>query len=200
MNKKLNKIIILAIFTMIYTYGIFWLPNDLFLVLTMVSLGGLVLVIPILFFLVFIKSIRYVFRNGDRMGLVPIGILILTFVLFKFFFPADIQRNMNYDLTIDAYKEVVQLIKDGELERDSDNHVMLTGEYQKLSEVSYAYVPELEGEDLLVGFVYEAGFPDEDLWLVYSNGGEELIKENIDANLYRSIKKKEENWYFVQFN
>lgn len=200
MNKKLNKIIILAIFTMIYTYGIFWLPNDLFLVLTMVSLGGLVLVIPILFFLVFIKSIRYVFRNGDMMGLVPIGILILTFVLFKFFFPADIQRNMNYDLTIDAYKEVVQLIKDGELERDSDNHVMLTGEYQKLSEVSYAYVPELEGEDLLVGFVYEAGFPDEDLWLVYSNGGEELIKENIDANLYRSIKKKEENWYFVQFN
>ena len=63
----------------------------------------------------------------------------------------------------------------------------------------YIYVYLNEDNKILIAFLYKAGFPDEDQYLFYSSGGQELIEENLNKSLYESITKKDENWYFVQF-
>lgn len=199
-DKKLIRLILLAIVVFILGYGLLWLPDEIYLTIGFLTFGFIIWGVPILIIFVLVKSIMYFFETSNVMGGGPVGILVITIYLFLFMNPTVLKRERNYVLTIAQRNEVVQLIKDGKLERDSNNYVLLTDEYRKLSEAPYVYVPELGEEELLVGFVYEAGFPDEDLWLVYSNGGEELITSHIDDPLYSKIWQQEENWYFVQFN
>lgn len=195
MNKKIKLLIILATLWVILTYGIFWLPDEY-----MLLIGLIFIFIPITFIIILVCSLIYTLNNSDISGIIPITILCTIFILFISFFPTDIKREYKYESQTIDRQEIIELIKDGKLKEYSDNHILLPGEYKHLSESPYLYVPINYENELLVGFLFEAGFPDEDLWLIYSTGGEELIKENIDQSLYNNITKKDNNWYLVQFN
>jgi len=194
-NKDLSKLILWALIWLIGVYGIFLLPDYL------LFLCGIFYILFIIlgFVFTFVGSIKYIIIKKDFFGFIPITMLASIVLILLFFSPTDIKKEFSYQAKVEKRNEVVNLIRKGEVERDSNNYVWLTEEYNDLSESSYLYVPVLEEDKALVGFLFKAGIPDEDLWLVYSSCGEDLIKDNIDTSLYSSITMKEENWYFVQF-
>ena len=70
--------------------------------------------------------------------------------------------------------------------------------YEKTSRNKIAKVYLNSAEDTLIGFYLACAFYENYSQIIYSSGGEELIKNNIN-NIYE-IEQKNENWFFVYFD
>lgn len=109
---------------------------------------------------------------------------------FKDFFYG--KRAVRENLILDLKNEKIKV--------DDNNIVILSDKYNNLAENNYIKVFNCDNEECLVSFLYKAGFPDEDVYVIYSSTDDELIKKYIDKNLYKFIKKIDNNWYLVQYN
>ena len=91
-------------------------------------------------------------------------------------------------------------LKNEKIKVDDNNMVILSDKYNNLAENNYIRVFNCDNEECLVSFLYKAGFPDEDVYVIYSSTDDELIKKYIDRSFYKFIKKLDNNWYLVQYN
>lgn len=91
-------------------------------------------------------------------------------------------------------------LKNSKINIDKNNKVVLTKKYNNLAENNYIDVFKCDNEECVVAFLYKAGFPDEDKFIVYTSKDDELIKKYIDKGLYHHMKKIDDNWYLVQCN
>ena len=91
-------------------------------------------------------------------------------------------------------------LKNEKIKVDDNNIVILSDKYNNLAENNFIRVFRCDNEECLVSFLYKAGFPDEDVYVIYSSTDDELIKKYIDKNLYKFIKRIDNNWYLVQYN
>ena len=91
-------------------------------------------------------------------------------------------------------------LKNEKIKVDDNNMVILLDKYNYLAENNYIRVFNCDNEECLVSFLYKAGFPDEDVYVIYSSTDDELIKKYIDRSFYKFIERIDNNWYLVQYN
>lgn len=94
--------------------------------------------------------------------------------------------------------EYVKLVESGNLDIEEKKTIELPKKYEKISRTGKAYIYLNTEDELLLGFHFDLSFPDGGSELVYSSGGEKLIKDNIN-DIYE-ISKKDKNWFIVYFN
>lgn len=197
--KKENILIIISIILFVYSYVLFWF-DEILIILSMLTGGIAIFIIPICFLIILIQSIRYYKKEQNFTYLLPILILIIFVIFFFKYNPLKIKKEQDFNSKFEKRIELVEKIKIGEIEVEENNQINVPSEYEGLADNDYIYVYLNEDNKILIAFLYKAGFPDEDQYLFYSSGGQELIEENLNKSLYESITKKDENWYFVQFN
>lgn len=97
-------------------------------------------------------------------------------------------------------EELILKIKNNEIELDEYNFAKIPEEYSQVATNSKVRVLINTEEETLIGFLYKAGFPDEEQYIYYSNQDDKFIKEQIgESNIY-NIEIIIDDWYFVQYN
>ena len=83
---------------------------------------------------------------------------------------------------------------------DENKYAKLQEEYGQVAANSKVRVLMNTEEEILIGFLYKPGFPDEDQYIYYSNKDDKFIKDQIgESNVY-SVEIIMNDWYFVQYN
>lgn len=197
--KKENILIMSSVVLFVYSYILFWF-DELYIILSMLTYGLAIFLIPICFLIILIQSIRFYKKEKDFIYLISIIILIILTVFFFKYNPAKIKKEYDFNSKLEKRIELIEKIKLGAIEVEENKEIKLPSEYVGLADNDSIYVYLNEADETLIAFLYKAGFPDEAQYLFYSSGGQKLIEENVDKSLYKVITKKDENWYFVQFN
>ncbi len=119
--------------------------------------------------------------------------LILACVVFNLF--------MNYDMNFEEYEqdrlEIIRMVKDNELVPDKLGNCIMPEQYKKLSQDGWIYIYQNDSEGQVISFWVLRGMQSGSKELIYSTGGEELIKANETGHPIISIEKLKDNWYYV---
>lgn len=93
--------------------------------------------------------------------------------------------------------EIVELVKNNELEQDYDTLYKVPNKYNKLTKDGLIVVFQNNEDGIQVGFYVFRGMQTGSCYLMYSSGGEELIKENETGHPIVEIEYFKDDWYFV---
>lgn len=131
-------------------------------------------------------------------------ILFFIFLFFSVFavfdFINDKKLKTDFESKLILREEVIDKIENKELEIYKNNRVILTEKYGDVAENNYVYVYVCNDKEKVISFLYKAGIPDEDQYIFYSSGNDDLIKKYVPKSYYSYIEKITDNWYMVQFN
>ncbi len=159
--------------------------------------------IPIYFVLVlaYIIISIYVFidilKNRKIINFIVLIIMIIGIILNVFFPFQKIKYSFNFKKYFDQRNEVINYVRDDDIILDENNKATLPLKYCNLSSECKIKVYQAN-DSLVVGFSLYRGFLGEGSKLfVYSSGKDEVknIKKSIDYIF--SIKKLDDNWYYV---
>ena len=120
-------------------------------------------------------------------------LLILSWGVCKLF--------MNYDMKFEEYEqdrlEIIRMVKENELVPDKLGNCIMPEEYKKLSQDGWIYIYKNDSEGQVISFWVLRGMQSGSIELIYSTGGEELIRANETGHPIISIEKLKDNWYYV---
>lgn len=108
--------------------------------------------------------------------------------------------NKEFNELLNKREELIVKIKNNEIELDENNFAKLPEEYNQVATNGRVRVLRNIDDEILIGFLYRAGFPDEEQYIYYSNKDAEFIKEQIGKNNVYNIKIIIDDWYYVQYN
>ena len=133
---------------------------------------------------------------------VKILFFIFLFVVITLIidFIGDKKFKNDFDSKLILREEVIEKIESKELKLYKNNKVILTEKYYNVAENNYVYVYVCNDKEKVISFLYKAGIPDEDQYIFYSSGNDDLIKKYVPKSYYSYIEKITDNWYMVQFN
>ncbi len=195
MKKYILFIITIILFIFCFLYGWYsdYLTNLLFIFIPIISL--ILFVIWIVLMIVLLLKIR---KRKGILDFCSIGILIII-TLFSFFFPyREIKTRVELSLFESERLEVIEMIINDELvPSDEYGNVELPSKYKKLSTSGEVSVYQNDDNGVVVCFWIFRGLQSGSIKLIYSTGGEELIRENEKGHPIISIEKLRDNWYYV---
>ena len=155
-------------------------------------------VIFISFIICIIKVIKNLITGYDLFSFLSLIILILI-IIFFFFFPF---RNAKIKFELDLYEKnrkiIIEKIKNNYLNADENGNVILPKEYKNLSTSGSVFVYQNDEKGQVVGFWVFRGMLSGSIEIIYSTGGEELIRKNETGHPIIYIEKLKENWYYVE--
>lgn len=197
MKRKKLLIGSIIIFSLSFIYN--WFADRLFNSLFMISL-----IIPLIIFIgfifCFIFSIKEIVDNKKFIDNISIFILVIT-VLVTFFFPFRMAKTK---LELLLYKQdrnkIIEMVKNNEMKIDDNGNVELPNKYHKISSSGEITVYQNDNDGILICFWIFRGTMSSSTKLIYSNRGEELIKENAWIDEIKSITRLEEKWFYVETN
>lgn len=120
--------------------------------------------------------------------------------IFMFDKSREIKLKNDFESKLNLREEIIEKIKNNEIEVDENGNAVITEEYYGISDNDYVHIFVCNNEETVIAFLYKSGFPDESQYIVYSSSDDKLIKKYVDKSLYSYIEKIENNWYFVQYN
>ncbi len=158
------------------------------------------LLLVILCAVFFAVSIWVISKRQNKDGYVALAILVAN-ILVVFFFPFRIIRtNFEFKLYARERARVIELVEGGELIPNKIGTVSLPDEYKKASSSGEAHVYKCDEEGQVIGFWIERGLLSQSIELIYSTGGEELIRKNAVSHPIASIMEFADRWYYVVIN
>ena len=135
--------------------------------------------------------------NKSKLSLIAIIIVIISLIL-RFIFPF---RNVKTILELYIYEnerlEIIEKVKNKEIETDENGNADLPKNLKKLSSDGEITVYQNDENGQVICFWIFRGLLSGSHQLMYSSGGEKLIKENETGHPIINIKKLKENWYYV---
>lgn len=187
------KLIIINIILMIYIFITLWFSDELFIYFWILYFIP-VIIIPILYVYMLIKSIRLV-KEKIKIFLnwIPLLILIFIVVVCIFFNPIDLRNQYEFKKYFDDRNYIINQIQN---DFESGNIFMLDEEYKNLSCSGKVNIFLSNEKERLIGFCYSLSITDGGSYFIYSSDGQELIKKNI--KFIEKIEFKDKNWYYVQ--
>lgn len=197
--KKNNEIFILG-FILPFLFFLFrWFFDELFdTFFIFVFLGFLILTTVYLVFLIYI--IIYTLKNKKKSNYILVIILIVLFLINLFFPFRSVKYYVDYKFKLNDRMDVINYIKNNDVEISDNNLVKLPFKYRNLSSCGREVVVYKDGNNLTILFFLLRGFvPTGGNAFVYSDSkeAENAIKKNI--NYISSIKKIDNHWYYIVF-
>ena len=194
MRKRIA--LILAIIVFILSFILNWYSDHLF---STIFIFYFALYVPIimLFIISFVFAIIDLVKNYKAIiDWIAIAILIFTITIIMFFPFRKVKTNIELTLFERKRLEVIELIKNDKLYTDSLGNVSLPKKYKMLSSDGEAYVYQNDKDTVVSFWVFRGRFSG-NVELIYSTGGDELIKKHSFEDDKVRIKKLKENWYYV---
>jgi len=145
-----------------------------------------------------ILSIIALIKNHKSvLNFLSIIILIITTLLILFFPFRMAKTKLELSLYESERNAIIEMIVKGELKADDIGNVKLPNKYKKTSTSGEVALYQKNEEGIVVAFWVFRGMLSGSVQLIYSTGGEQLIKDNETGHPIVSIKKLKNNWYYV---
>ena len=193
---KRNILLIISILIMIISFINGWyqdyLMSNTFLVAIIPSL--ILIIAEIICFIIALIKLN---KTKDKIYILSQIILVLTIILVTVFPFSEIRTKIEFNHHLDKRMEVIDKIKNNELEIENGN-IELPDEYKKVSIDGEVYVYQNDEQATVISFWVLRMPLSGSLELIYSSGGEQLIRNNEKGHPIVSINKIKENWYFVE--
>lgn len=156
------------------------------------------LLLFILFNFLYIFSLVKIIKEHKLINIICI-ILLLCAVLLFIFFPFR-KAKTNYELKRyeKARLEIVNKILCNKLKPDDLGNVKLPKGYKKYSISGEVTIYQNDKEGQVICFWIFRGVQTGSVELIYSTGGEKLIKDNETGHPIVNIEKLKDNWYYVE--
>lgn len=136
-------------------------------------------------------------KDKRLLNIVPMIVTILTALLVLFFPFREAKVRFELNLYEDERLEIIKMIEDNKLEVDDLGNVELPEKYKKVSTGGEVAVYQNAKDGKVIAFWVFRGMQSGSVQLIYSAGGEKLIKDNETGHPIVSIDKLKDNWYYV---
>lgn len=131
--------------------------------------------------------------------LLSIILIIFVFIVTRFLLSDWYEKaNKNLEQNEKQLLEVVELVKNDGLEQDYDKLYKIPDEYKVLTKDGLIVVYQNDEEGIQVGFYSFRGMQTGSCYLMYSSGGEEMIRDNESGHPILEIAYLKDNWYYVE--
>lgn len=127
-----------------------------------------------------------------------LAVLIAGAFVFVFFPFREARIRTEFILYAKARDRVVEMVKEGEVSPDDYGNIKLPLRYSFTSSDEEVHVYDNDAEDTIMTFWIFRGMLSGSCELMYADGGEEQIKEELKPDQIESIEKLKDNWYYVQ--
>ena len=196
-NKNITGILFLSISIIIFiiTYITGWYADQILdeIFIFTLFVDGFIILFNIVFIIFSLISRKI---NKSKLILIS-AIIVFLSLMFRFFFPFRIVKtNLELYIFEDERLEIIQKVKKGEFVADEYGNIELPKELKKTSSSGEISVYQNNENGQVVVFWIFRGLLSSSTQLIYSTGGEELIKENHGYPLLK-INKLKDNWYYV---
>lgn len=188
--------LIMSIILFILNFLLGWYSDKIYnsIFFVPIILDGFIILLNIIFILYALIS-----RRINKSKLILIAIIIgLVSTIFRFIFPF---RNIRTVLELYVYEDerlkIVEMVKNKEIETDENGNVDLPKNLRKLSSDGVITIFQNDENGQVICFWIFRGMLSGSHQLMYSSGGENLIKENETGHPIINIKKLKDNWYYV---
>ena len=158
---------------------------------------GIDLLLFIFFSILIIASIIIIVLKKKYINFINIIILIISAGLFLFFPFRETKVKYEVNKYESIRLEIIEKIIKKELTPDSYGNVVLPNKYKKVSTSGEVHVYQNNEKGRLISFWVFLGMMSGSYEVMYSTGGEELIKDNESGHPIRSIEKLKDKWYYV---
>ena len=195
---KKHILLIMSIFLLMVSFAVAWYSDHLFN-------QFFVLVIPLYvllfacFIVLLVLSIRSIVKQKEYTNLITFAVLAMIVVLVVFFPFRNTKVNYELNRFEPDRLEIVAMIKTGELQpKDEIGNVVLPSGYGRLSSDGEVFVYQNDENGQVISFWIFRGMLSGSIELVYSSGGEELIRANESGHPITKIERLKENWFYVE--
>ena len=189
-------LLIISVIVMILSFLNSWFSDQLLDSLFIFSLiPSLVLFVGWIICLVF--SITKLIKDKSVFNILSLIVVILTALLVLFFPFREAKVRFELNLYEEERLEVIKMIEDNKLEVDDLGNSKLPDKCKKVSTSGEVAVYQNDEDGKLIGFWVFRGMLSGSVQLIYSTGGEELIRSSDIEHPIVSIDKLKDNWYYV---
>lgn len=195
-TKKYSNLI-LSILILVFSFIKCWY-SDYLLNLLFVFYIILDLILLIGYFICLIKNVRNLKQKINIINILTTIMLVITAILVLFFPFRDSKIKYELNLYEKDRLKVIDMIKNNELKSDEIGDITLPNKYKKISTSEQVFVYQNNDEGQVIGFWVFRGTLSGSIEVIYSTGGEELIKINEKGHPITKIEKLKDNWYYVE--
>lgn len=144
-----------------------------------------------------VLSIIKIIKNKNVFNIISLIVTVLTALLILFFPFREAKVRFELNLYEEEHLEVIKMIEDNRLKVDDLGNVKLPNKYKKVSTSGEVAVYQNDEDGRVIGFWAFRGMLSGSVQLVYSTGGEQLIRSSEIEYPIVSIDKLKDNWYYV---
>lgn len=193
---KKYELLITSIVVLVLSFLNNWFFDELLdSLFIFILIPNLVLFIGWLICLIF--SIINLIRDKRIINIISLIIVILTALLILFFPFRKTKVILELNLYENERLEIIKMVEDKKLKTDEFGNVDLPYKYKKVSISGEVFVFQNDEEGQVIGFWVFRGVQSGSVQLIYSTGGEKLIRDNETGHPIISIDKLKDNWYYV---
>ena len=196
---KKFRLLLLSILLLLISFVVAWYSDLLFDAL-FVLIFPLFIFLFICFIVLLVESIKGLVKRREYPCLASLAVLVLLFVLIARFPFRDARVKLELNLFEADRLYVVDMIRADQLQpKDELGNIVLPDEYKKLSSSGEVFQYQNDEAGQVIGFWVFRGMLSGSVELVYSSGGEELIRAN-EARIgpIMRLEKLKDCWYSVE--
>lgn len=195
---KKYKLFLLSILLLITCFLLDWYGDRLASTALIIHAPLIILILLGCFVALLVACIVDIIRRRSYINFFSIGVLcLLVILILKFPF-----RDTKVKYELDHYEadrlKIVDLIKDGQLTPDRLGNVDLPWGLRRVSASGQTLVLQNDDRGQVVAFWIFRGMLSGSIFLVYSSGGEELIRASQEGPFITRIEQVRDTWYYVE--
>ena len=193
---KKYELLITSIVVLVLSFLNSWFSDQLLDSLFIFALiPGLILFVGWIICLVL--SIIKLIKDRNVFNIISFIVVFLTALLVLFFPFREVKVRLELNLYEEERLEIIKMIEDNKLKVDDLGNVKLPNKYKKVSTSGEVAVYQNDKDGKVIGFWAFRGMLSGSAQLVYSTGGEQLIRSSNIEHPIVSIDKLKDNWYYV---
>ena len=193
---KKYRLLILSVLLLLVSFAAAWYEDHLFNHLFVYAIPIYLLLLAC-FIVLLVMSIWGIIKRKEYIHFFSIAVLALLVVLLVTFPFRDARVKWELNRFEADRLEIIEMIQSHQLQPDSLGNVVLPAGYKRLSSDGEAYVYQNDKNGQVICFWVFRGMTSGSFELIYSSGGEELIRAN---ETVVNIEQLKENWYYVETN
>ena len=199
MNKNTKSVVllILSILFLIFSFLNNWYICQLYDAIFLLAIIPYI-ILMFSFNVILVLSIKLISKDKMYINILNLIFLTLSVILFKFF--PFTKAKVRYE--VNKYEkqrlEIIEKIKNNDLKDVRHNIIELPKHYKKISTGGEVYVYQNDENGQVIGFWEFHGMQSGSIIVVYSTGGEELIRAKETGHPIIKVEKLKDGWYYVE--
>lgn len=192
-------LLILSVLLLLVSFAAAWYSDHLFNTLFVLILP-LFLFLVLCFIVLLVLSVRRLIKYREYPCLASIAVLALLLALIVWFPFRDARVKVELNCLEADRLKVVDMIRNDQLRpKDNIGNIVLPYGYRKLSVSGEVFQYQNDASGQVIGFWVFRGMLSGSEELIYSSGGEDLIRAN-ERNIgpIAKLEKLKDCWYYIE--